>query len=127
MSVACEWFRRARKDLRAAEVLLREGLYEDAAYHSQQAVEKALKGLLIAHGVRPPYVHNIDHLLNLLKSYVDVSFLYEIDADMLTDYSVGARYPGPPVVEEEAREALRIAREAVEWARERLREKGLEC
>ena len=45
---------------------------------------------------------------------------------MLTDYSVGARYPGPPVVEE-AREALRIAREAVEWVRERLGEKGVEC
>ena len=53
MNVACEWFRRARKDLRAAEVLLREGLHEDAAYHSHQAVEKALKGLLIAYGVRP--------------------------------------------------------------------------
>ena len=45
----------------------------------------------------------------------------------LTYYAVEARYPGPPVVEEEAREELRIAREAVEWARERLGEKGAEC
>ncbi|MCE4627957.1 MAG: HEPN domain-containing protein [Desulfurococcales archaeon] len=127
MKEVCEWLRRAEKDLRAAEVLLREELYEEAAFHAQQAAEKALKALLVARRVRPPKTHSIEHLLSLLAGQEDVKPFYDIDADTLTDYAVEARYPGPPVVPEEAEQALETARKTVELAKERLGAAGIKC
>ena len=127
MKEVCEWLLRAKKDLRAAEVLLREGLYEKAAFHSQQAAEKALKALLVAHRVRPPKTHSIEHLLSLLANHEDVKPFYNIDADALTDYAVETRYPGPNIVPEEAEEALKTAEKTVELVKERLRTIGIRC
>ena len=118
---------KAINDLKAATILLAEGLPNESAFHSQQAVEKALKALIVALGTKPPKTHRIEKLLELLEDKVDIKWAYEQDLPALTFYAVEARYPGPPVVVEEAREALRIAREAVEWIRERLRERGVEC
>ena len=54
-----EWLNRARSNL----VLARtpgEGIYlEDLCFNLQQATEKAIKALLIKHGVAFPYVHDI--------------------------------------------------------------------
>ena len=127
MKGACEWFQRAIRDLRAAEILLEKELYEESAFHSQQAAEKALKAVLVALGIRPPRTHSIEQLLDMLSENEDVSPLYEIEADTLTDYAVAARYPGPAVVKEEASEALETARKVVEWARRELERMGVEC
>ena len=127
MKEVCEWLRKAEKDLRAAEVLLRGGLHEEAAFHSQQAGEKALKALLVAHRVRPPKTHSIEHLLSLLANHEDVKPFYDMEADALTDYAVGARYPGLPIVPEEAEEALETARKMVELVKERIRAAGIKC
>lgn len=45
------WLEKAAQDLRAGDVDLAASppLVEDAAFHAQQAVEKALKGFLAAH------------------------------------------------------------------------------
>ena len=126
--ITCRWMQKALDDLRLAEVALEIGVDPGlAAFHSQQAVEKALKALLTAFQVRPPKVHDIWELVDLLSDKVDTEYIKRLHVEDLTYYAVEARYPGPPVVEEEAREALMIAREAVEWVRERLREKGVEC
>ena len=90
MKDVCEWLRRAEKDLRAAEVLLGEELYEEAAFHAQQAAEKALKALLVAHRVRPPKTHSIEYLLSLLAGHENVKPFYDIDAAERTARS-GAR------------------------------------
>ena len=127
MSIACEWFRKALDDLRAARILLEEGLVSESAFHSQQAVEKALKALIVALGMKPPKSHRIEKLLGLLEGKVDVRWAYEQDLPALTFYAVEVRYPGPPVVEEEAEEALRIAENVVEWVRGRLGERGVVC
>ncbi len=52
-----------------------------------------------------------------------------VDAKVLTDYAVETRYPDfeEEVTEEEAEEALALAKKVVEWAGERLGEKGVEC
>jgi HEPN domain-containing protein len=44
-----QWLDRARRDLRAAEILLRNDVqdYENAVLHAQQAVEKFLKAFLV--------------------------------------------------------------------------------
>ncbi len=127
MSLACEWLGKARNDLRAAKILLEEGLFDESAFHAQQAAEKALKALLVAHRVEPPRTHNIARLLSLLEPKVDVSWAYEEDLPALTYYAVEIRYPAPPIMREEALEALETARRAVEWAENQLSRLGVNC
>ncbi|MBI1924523.1 HEPN domain-containing protein [Candidatus Poribacteria bacterium] len=45
-----EWFLIAHKDFSRVSIRLTEGDIEDAAFHLQQALEKALKGFLLARG-----------------------------------------------------------------------------
>ena len=53
MNIACEWLRKALNDLKIANILLKEGFPDESAFHSQQAVEKALKALLVANQIQP--------------------------------------------------------------------------
>ena len=123
----CAWLKRAMEDLTVAKDELHNITWA-SAFHSQQAAEKALKALLIALGVEPPKSHRIEKLLELLEENgVDTSSIRE--STILTDYAVETRYPDfdkEPTLEE-AEEALRIAKKVVEWVRERLGEKGVEC
>ncbi len=77
--------------------------------------------------MKPPKVHDIWELVDLLSDKMDIEYIRSLHVEDLTDYSVEARYPGPPVVEEEAGEALALAKKVVEWAGERLGERGVEC
>ena len=107
-----EWLNRARSNL----VLARasgEGLYlEDLCFNLQQAVEKAIKALLIKHGVAFPYVHDIGELL-ILFADIGQSVPEIIRQSMrLTRFARFPRYPGlaPPIGEEEYREAWSLSR-----------------
>lgn len=123
----CDWLRKAENDLKASRILLQEELPDESAFHAQQAAEKALKALLVTLGVKPPRTHSIERLLSLMEDKVDASWAYEEDIPALSYYAIEIRYPGPPVTEEEAGEALNLARKVVGWVREKLGELGIEC
>jgi HEPN domain-containing protein len=114
------WLRRAESSL----IRARSGcgvpgiLLEDLCFDTQQAVEKALKGLLIAHEVTFPKTHAIAELITLLRQE-GISLPPDADcAADLTVYAVRVRYPGgPPVTEEDYRAAMQIAEEVVAWVR----------
>ncbi len=55
------WLVDSKRDLKAAEYLLREKIYERAVYHCQQSVEKSVKAVLMCFGVyeKTHYVANI--------------------------------------------------------------------
>ena len=58
------WLRLAAQDLRAVDHLPADGnVNETRAFHCQQAVEKYLKGLLVAFDVDPERTHDIGLLL----------------------------------------------------------------
>ena len=59
--------REAEDDSRAAQLLLEHGHYRAACIHSQQAVEKALKALLLEREQRPPRTHNLITLQELVR------------------------------------------------------------
>ena len=59
MRAVCEWLERALRDLKAAKILMKEELFNESAFHSQQAVEKALKALLVVRHIKPPKTHDI--------------------------------------------------------------------
>ena len=92
-------------------------LFEDACFDAQQAVEKALKALLVLRGVQVPRTHAISELITMLAELG-----FEIPADVqeasvLTDYAVAARYPGPsePVLIEDYEKAVAAAQAVVSW------------
>ena len=115
---AADWLRHARSDLALASARnTPEILLESLCFHAQQAVEKALKAVLVAHGISFPRTHNIGVLLDLLPVPLQPSATIQA-ADILTDYAVSSRYPGDvePVSEAEYQEALRLTELVVSWA-----------
>lgn len=94
-----------------------EILYEDLCFDCQQAVEKALKSLLVHLGVVVERTHSIAVLLTLIeKKGVDIP--KEVKLSMiLTEYAVEMRYPGAyePVTKKEFEEALKIAEKVIRW------------
>jgi HEPN domain-containing protein len=109
------WLARASSDLRAAdhEFTARPPLLDDIVFHTQQAVEKALKGFLAWHD-RP--FRKTHDLVELGQACVDLDQTLETllrRAAPLTEYAWRFRYPGDPdePSEDEARSALALARE----------------
>jgi len=109
------WLRRAAADLRGAEIDLAATppLLGDAAFHCQQAAEKALKGFLAWHDAPFRKTHDLAELGQQCVS-IDPS-LEAIcrRAERLTSYSWIFRYPGgaEEPIRAEAEEALTLARE----------------
>ena len=111
-----EWLRRARSNLtRASQPKHEDVFWEDLCFDAQQAAEKALKALLLFHGLQFRFVHDIAEFLTVLEEN-GIQLPEDIRASAeLTDYAVEARYPGPmePVTEEEYREAVGLAERVV--------------
>lgn len=57
------WLELADEDIAMAEFALSQGISRQACFHSQQAVEKALKGLLDARVGTHPKSHSLEELL----------------------------------------------------------------
>lgn len=95
-----------------------EGIYlEDLCFNAQQAVEKAIKAVLMQRAVEFPYVHDISQLLTLLEQAGQAIPPTVRQAKRLTRFAVFTRYPGvaPPIRPEEYAEAIRVAGEVIQW------------
>ena len=117
-----EFLKAAEDDLLASEELFRNGRYRIVAFHAQQAAEKYLKAYLLEKTENYPFTHSISDLIELC-SHVDGDFehLFDIRAHTLEEYYTHSRYP--PVLEiseDEAREAIRVARAVGEFVRKKL-------
>ena len=96
---ALEWFERGDHEIETAQLLYDERGYTDAiAYHIQQAIEKYLKGYLVLKGKKPPRVHELDTLLNLVAGFEPGLYEPFIElCEKATRYYIDDRYPpGPP-------------------------------
>lgn len=69
-STVRKWLRYALDDLKVARAIgsMGSSYWRACAYHSQQAVEKALKGYLTAHKIRFAKTHDILVLLNAVTT-----------------------------------------------------------
>jgi HEPN domain-containing protein len=93
-----------------------------AAYHAQQAAEKALKAFLAAHDQPFPPTHNLNVLLPLCEA-LDTDFgRFRHTATALTPYATQFRYPGGPIepAAVDAEAGLRDATDLVDFVRRRL-------
>jgi HEPN domain-containing protein len=118
-----EWLNRAQSDLLLAKTK-KEGIYlEDLCFHAQQAVEKAVKALMIKNGVEFPYIHDIAGLFTLLeRAGYDLPKMAR-EGEKLTRFAVFTRYPGiaQPISSKEYDEAIRIAEDVVRWVKKQLK------
>lgn len=90
-----QWFEYAARDLKAAELVLKESyLANICLYHCQQAIEKTFKAILEEAAIKIPRIHSVTALYEKFpteiktKVIVDPDVLGEID-DIYTD----SRYP----------------------------------
>jgi HEPN domain-containing protein len=108
------WLVKACRDLLSAHELAgcETPLLDTAAYHCQQAAEKALKGFLLFHDIRFEKTHDIELLVSRAVN-VEPSFSDCVEsARLLTPLAVEYRYPGDYVEPEfeEYQEAYDAAR-----------------
>ena len=109
-----EWFTFAGRDLRAARAVYDLGPeYKNiAAFNCQQCVEKAIKGYLVFHNIRPPKTHAIKDLAKLVVN-IDKTLGDKLaKAHVLTQYAVTYRYPDAekkPLTLKQAESALKLA------------------
>jgi len=118
------WIERAKSSLELAQAkIIQHIYYEDLCYQSQQAAEKALKGLLICYGVEPEFTHNIEILLRKIKMITDIPENIK-EAAQLTVYAVQTRYPGEyeEVTKEEYEKSIQIAESCLDWVEKKIRE-----
>ena len=88
-----EWIERAKSALEISRTkIIRHIHYEDLCFQTQQAAEKAIKGLLIYYGVEPEFTHNMERLLNELKKHTIIPENI-IESAQLTVYAFQTRYP----------------------------------
>lgn len=108
------WLIKAHRDLLSARELAEatSPLLDTAAYHCQQAAEKAIKGYLLFHDVRFEKSHDIELLITQAKAIDDNFTICTEAARLLTPLAVEYRYPGDYIEPEpeEFREAFDAAR-----------------
>ncbi len=63
--------RKAEGDVRAAACLCKDSSISvwTIGFHAQQAVEKALKAVLIKHGIQYPFTHDIETLTDMMVKH----------------------------------------------------------
>ena len=112
-----DWISFAKSDLAIAKIDKTNSIsFESLSFHTQQAVEKSLKALLIFDNIEFPRTHNVRILLDLLKSRHIIPDIVDESA-VLTEYAVSSRYPGEsePIEEDEYRRAVEIAQAVLNW------------
>lgn len=113
------WIEKAESDARAVEVLLsaQPPAIDAGCFHIQQAIEKALKAVLVDRRVAFPYVHDIGQLLDLLAP-VDELETIEAILSGTTYFATGMRYPGAPIPSEsEVQRAWNAMIRCLDWAK----------
>jgi HEPN domain-containing protein len=93
------WFRKAETDLRAASVDMeaKPPLIEDALFHCQQAVEKAMKGFLAWHDQPFRKTHSLVELgSNCIELDPSLEGILRKAAG-LSEYATVYRYPGETI------------------------------
>jgi HEPN domain-containing protein len=120
------WLSKASQDLDASAWLLEspQALYGVVGYHCQQAAEKTLKAFLTWHELEFEKTHSLVALVGLcLPISSDFEALRKA-ATTLTPFAVTTRYPGdlPEITQQEAQEALELARQVWNFILARLPE-----
>ena len=87
------WVEQASFDLEAAKLSFSKGFYEWATFQSVQAVEKALKSVIVQAGWRPPKLHRLSVLIGIANQ-LNTSFeRTKFNFHDLESFTFISRYP----------------------------------
>jgi HEPN domain-containing protein len=119
-----DWLRQAERDLEQADDSARASRHEWACFAAQQGAEKAVKALHLRLG-QEAWGHVVARLLQELPALITIPASLVDKAHVLDGYYIPARYPnghpaGAPLEHYgalQSQEAIRYAREIVEFAR----------
>ena len=115
------WVKIAIEEFQSAQYLFEKSLFRMVCYHSQQAVEKILKAILVEQEVEVPFTHNLLDLNNAVKNLNHETPVSDEDCVFLNSV-YRSRYPsdvgllptGEPR-EKDARKAFEIADTILKW------------
>jgi len=135
LAMAEAYVKDARRSLREAQLSREEGAYHRCVRRAQECVELALKGVLRLLGIEYPRSHDVSQALELARPSMPEWLAQRVDdlkrASLKLAEERGPAFYGderayvPPEQlygEEDAEEALRMAREALEAAERLLSE-----
>ena len=87
------WLAYSEENLEASEVLFERGLFNPCLHNIQQAIEKALKSLMIENVIQFKKTHNIMELKTILaKNGISIE-LTEDECDFLDSIYLPTKYP----------------------------------
>jgi HEPN domain-containing protein len=107
-----DWLIKANEDLQASELLSKGALPALAAFHAQQAAEKALKAFLTWHDHDFLKTHDLDILSDDCVAIDSTLATVSSAVSPISRYAVESRYPGvwPNPTAADARQAFKLAR-----------------
>lgn len=114
-----DWVKKAEEDYAMAVSALRrqEPLTSPSSFHSQQCAEKYMKAMLVARNQKFPKIHDLVRLNAMCEIAGILTGFANTDLVMLSEYAIRTRYPGNQPTQEEAREALQLAKAIRKFAR----------
>ncbi len=113
-----EWLEKAREDLDVAlEIISKEHLTSMVAFHSQQAVEKTLKGVIEEFEIGFVKTHNLERLLGIIGKQVNL----DVDLNLikrLDEVYISTRYPSDLGLLPAGKPSIQDAKELYDFADE---------
>jgi uncharacterized protein len=87
------WYTQAQFDLQAAQLSIDHGYFEWATFQSEQAVEKAIKAVIVKSGWRPPKMHKLSVLIGLANQANPKFERTKFEFRDLESFTFISRYP----------------------------------
>lgn len=88
-----KWLNYADENLKSAKILLDNGLFNPCLQNVQQAVEKALKALLIELSAKVKKTHSVNELLIMIGEKGKNIDITEEECDLLDSIYLPSKYP----------------------------------
>lgn len=87
-----KWLAFAEEDIKAAKILLKEGIYNQVCFHFQQGAEKSLKAL-IEEKSKTPKEHRLIKLFKICKKLEYEIEEYQKKLEFLDKFYTSTKYP----------------------------------
>ena len=117
-----KWKDFAMDDLKVAQLSFSSGIYLQASFHCQQAIEKSLKGLYIyVFDSDPPYTHDLTRLYKLFENTKYYSESRMILFGGINPFYIQSRYPSYKVevskslTKQKVESYINLSKEVIKW------------
>lgn len=116
------WWKQARRDLTTAENSFDSQDYYASAFWCQQAVEKALKGLIIKRQGTLLKIHDLVKLARDAGAPEEIIIICSRIAPVYVEvrYPEADEFPAEKVDHQKAQDLLRLSREVLSWIEKKL-------